>query len=398
MTEELEAALRRTFMDAAERAPKAPPGIGLERRSRKKPRGYPRMALVAAAVAVAIGGATVGGRTLMSGSGKNPSTATSPKLHAPKKVAIPPIEKVWPKAAFRVPDTLPDGRGFEPVDFIDAHTIVVSTQASFEKANALYAYDLRTRGTRLITQVVTPPKTKVFASGFTTGSGYLAWWFGGDYGIEVWAAPISGGQARLVGRMDGREPSQLAISGKTVYWSPGGTGGIYHAPVTGGGTVRETPGSRSTYILDWPWVGSPPTLRGESVKRVAFAELKNVLTGETRSARLTDRATWNCGLTWCVGQGPGFVTEVQRRDGSGRQALPGGGATSQLPPLLDRFVIIAPPGETLAVHDLRTGRTGDLGIVRNSKDKVVQLPTGPANRLYFTMTKGGYVIVDLGAI
>lgn len=401
MTEELEAALRRTLADAAERAPKAPPGIGREPRVRRAPRGYTRMALVAAAVAVAIGGATIGGRTLPHGSkssGRHPAAAVSPRLHRPKAVAAPPIQNVWPKAAHRLPRTL-NGRAYLPEGVIDDHTILISTEARFEVADVLYAYDLRTHATRQITRIVTPPNTTAYASGFTIGSGYVAWWLAGDYGTEIWAAPLSGGQARLVSRQNTRIPSQLAVSGKTVFWSPEGTGGIYQAPVTGGGTTRETPGSRSTYVLSWPWIGSPPGLRMTNAKGVAFANVKNVVTGETRSARLTDPGTWNCGVTWCVGAGPDFVTEVQRRDGSGRRAIPGGGSTAQSPPLLDRFVVIGVPGGSVAVYDLRTGRMGDLGIERSKGGTVrVTLPLDPANRLYYTTTKDGYVIVDLGAI
>ena len=399
MTEELEAALRRTLKDAAERAPKAPPGIGLGPRRRRAPRGYSKMALTAAAVAVAVGGATVGGRTLLHGpnsAGEHPSAAASPRLHRPKSVAVPPIERVWPKAVHRVPNTLPNGRPFRPQAFIDGNTILVTTESSFEKTDALYAYDLRTHATKLVTRVTTPPKTNLFASGFTTGGGYVGWWLAGDSGTEIWAAPLSGGQAHLVSRVSTRPPTQLAISGGNVMWDTGVTGGVYRAPVTGG-TAREVTGGRSMYILAWPWIGSPPSVRASNAKVVAFAQVKNALTGETRSARLTDQGTWNCGPTWCVGQAPGFVTEAQRRDGSGRRAIPESDPTSGITPLLDRFVITFPPKGTIAVYDLRTGRTADLRI-KQGKDHVVSVPRDPANRLYAAITLGGYVIVDLGAI
>jgi hypothetical protein len=124
MTDELEAALRRTLADAAERAPKAPPGIGREPRTPLARRGYSRMVL-AAAVALAVGGVAVGGRTLLSGSEgssssggghavRPPATAPSPTLHRPKKTKVPPMEQVWPKAIHRVPRTLTNGRVFHP--------------------------------------------------------------------------------------------------------------------------------------------------------------------------------------------------------------------------------------------------------------------------------------------
>jgi hypothetical protein len=401
MTEELEIALRRTLNDAAERAPKAPPGIGLVPRTRRAPRGYSRMALVAAAVAVAVGGATLGGRTLLAGShpsgttAKHSLAAASPTLHRPKKVKVPPIEQVWPKAAHRIPNTLPNGRALHPQAIIDDHTLLISTESSFEKSDALYAYDLRTHHTRLITQIITPSKTKLFASGFTAGGGYVVWWLAGDTGAEIWAAPLSGGQAHLVSRT-ARAPSQLAISGGKAIWSASGTGGVYQAPI-GGGAAQEVPGSGSMYILAWPWIGSPAARMDPAKRSIAFEKIKNVLTGETRSAKLTDKASWRCGLTWCIGQGPNFVTEAQRRDGSRRQAIPEEGGVTAVPPILDRFVITFPSGGTIAVYDLRTGRIGDLRIKQHG-DHVFKVPLDAANRLYAALTDGGYVIVDLDAI
>ena len=175
MTEELEIALRRTLNDAAERAPKAPPGIGLEPQPCARPAGYSRMALVAAAVAVAVGGATLGGRTLLSGEHSSGTTAehpaASPALHRPKKVKVPPIEQVWPKAAHRIPNTLPNGRALHPQALIDDHTLLITTESSFEKSDALYAYDLRTHHTRLITQVITPTKRRCSPRASPPGAG-----------------------------------------------------------------------------------------------------------------------------------------------------------------------------------------------------------------------------------
>ncbi|MGH3377780.1 MAG: hypothetical protein ACRDP6_23905 [Actinoallomurus sp.] len=410
MTEELENALRRTLTDAAERAPKAPSGIGLEPRRARTSRGYSRVVLAAAAVAVAIGGATVGGRMVLSGSGsppgtspaRHPAAAKSPVLHRPKKTNVPSIEKVWPGVAFRVPKTLPNGHAFHPEALIDGRTILVSTESSFEKADALYAYDLRNHTARPITTVVTPPKTKVFASDFTVGGGYAAWWLYDGSRTEIWAAPLSGGQARLVGQVSSRGLSRLAIAGKDAVWSLDPVGGVYRAPVTGGGTAQLVPGSASMHILAWPWIGTPPTTRGGGkgmgVGITAFGHVKNALTGETRSAHLTDRGAWHCGLTWCVGQGPNFVTEAQRRDGSGRRAIPAQDPMLGIPPILDRFAVVFPSGGTVAVYDLRNGKIGDLRIQYAKGGRSFVVPRDPASRLYWTTTADGYMIVDLGAI
>lgn len=399
MTEELEQALRRTLTAAAERAPKAPPGIGLDSRPARRPRAYPRVALAAAAVALAIGGATVGGRALLTGTHASGTAkaGASPALHRLKKTAVPAMEKVWPQAIHRVPDTLPDGRKFNPLTFLDAHTLLVSTESSFEKADALYAYDLKKHTTRQITTVVTPPKTKMFASYFTTGGGHVAWAVAGDYGAEVWAAPLAGGKAYRVARTDATTPNHLAIDGGNVYWSLTLNPGVYRAPIAGG-AAQLVGGTGSEYILQWPWVGSPRNSLGFSAG-VRFATIKNVKTGETRSARLTDRAAWHCGPTWCVGQTKNFITEAQRRDGSGRHTIPAVESGSAVPPSLDRFVITNPAGGSIAVYDLKTGRIGDLGVTfKKDQDRGSVSPQEPGNPLYYTDTDGGYVIVDLAAI
>ncbi|MFC7720868.1 hypothetical protein [Nonomuraea recticatena] len=70
------------------------------------------------------------------------------------------------------------------------------------------------------------------------------------------------------------------------------------------------------------------------------------------------RLPWNCVVTWCV-RGDRAAT----RDGSRERELPG--FTQDLP-ALDRFVTVTmtegarPKG--VALVDLATGKTGDLGI------------------------------------
>ena len=409
MTEELENALRQTLSDAAERAPKAPPGIGATTRTHRVRRGPSRALMASAAVVVAVAGTTIGGRALLDGSSshraasKHVTTAPSPRLQPLKKMTVPSIEKVWPGVAFRVPKTLPNGHVYQPAAIIDAHTMAVTTESSFEKADALYAYDLRSHAARKIATIITPPGAKVFASDFIAGGGYVAWWLFDGARTEIWAAPISGGPARLVGETGGPGPSQLAIDGTDAVWSPVRTGGVYRAPLAGGGTARMVAGSASMHLLMWPWIGTPPVVRRSGTIRdnfgVAFAHIKNVLTGEKRSAHLTDQGVWRCGTTWCVGADDHFVAEAQRRDGGGRRAIPRVpmGPFGLISPILDRFVIAAPSGGTIAVYDLRTGKIGDLGI-RSGKNAGLAESQRPASPLYWTMTTGGYVIVDLAAI
>jgi hypothetical protein len=232
---------------------------------------------------------------------------------------------------------------------------------------------------------------RAYASGFTIGSGYVARWLAGDYGTEIWAAPLSGGQALASsGRQNTRVPSRLAVSGKTVFWPPKVTGGIYQAPVTGGGTTRETPGSRSTYI---------PLL---AVDRLA-ARASGDERGGSRLRQREEPGDRRHAVGPAHRPRDGTVRDVLRRAGAelrhrgaaarrggGRRAIPGGGSTAQSPPLLDRFIVTLVPGGSVAVYDLRTGKMGDLRIGRSEGSAIrVRLPMDPANRLYYTTTTDG---------
>ena len=393
MTEDLETALRRTLADAADRAPAAPAGLGGPVR---RPRSRVRVALLAAAVAVVIAVGTVGGRTLLSGTSPATPATSAPPLHRPKKTKVPPIEKIWPNAVHRVPRTLTDGRTFRPQAFIDDRTLLVSTDSSFERSDDLYAYDLRNHHTTHIVHIAAPPKT--YPAGFTAGSGYVAWSIASGGGSEIWAAPLSGGPQHLVTRVKSKGPERLEIEGASVIWSRY-AGGVYLAPLSGG-PARAVPGGSSMHLLSWPWMSSSFVFEGVGQDvGTGFRDVTNALTGEKRSAHLTDKGPWNCDLTWCVGSNGHFVTEAQRRDGTGRQALPGLNGGLRVTPLLDRFAVVAPEGGTLAVYDLRTGRMGDLRIKNDgSRTSVNVLAGDPSNPLYYTGTAGGYVIVDLSAI
>lgn len=72
--------------------------------------------------------------------------------HAPSCYVKPePIGSVWPEALREVPAKTPDGEKIQPILLRDDRTLLVSTWASFEKTDALYAYDLDTLALREIT-------------------------------------------------------------------------------------------------------------------------------------------------------------------------------------------------------------------------------------------------------
>ncbi|GAA4628366.1 hypothetical protein GCM10023196_044380 [Actinoallomurus vinaceus] len=235
-------------------------------------------------------------------------------------------------------------------------------------------------------------------------------WAGDNAEAEIWAAPADGRAAHRVADLPGKNTqlTRLVIDGNDAVWSVEGTGGVYRAPLTGG-TPQAVPGSAGTHILDWPWIGGPYSLEGPvSDHAVTFEHLLNARTGQKRSADLTDHDGWECGVTWCTGDGPAGASEVQRRDGGGRHAIPNGlaGVVEQVP-MLDRFVLINPslslkPGPhaygKTALYDLETGRMGDLGVDAVNDDGFGPGSQNPANRLGFVKNGDDYLIVDMGAI
>jgi hypothetical protein len=52
--------------------------------------------------------------------------------------------------------------------------------------------------------------------------------------------------------------------------------------------VQAIPGTRSAYILQWPWVGSPPAVGDGGT---AFTRIRNVVTGDLGVRRENGRLT-----------------------------------------------------------------------------------------------------------
>ncbi|WP_248964854.1 TolB family protein [Sphaerisporangium perillae] len=415
---DLEDTLRRTLGHASEQAPKAPTGLPAFVAARSRRREMRTQALVAA---VAVAAVTCGVAVTVRGAGGeaapvavNPTTAPSIATGTPppaeeESLPMPDrVEKVWPQAVRTIPATLPDGRAFNALRFIDDHTLLIETQSGFEKADAIYAYDLDGGGARKIADVPIPAKTVLFPADFSIGEDQVVWWTarktGGTETADLWAVPLSGGEARLVASYEHGESGSLdpvlAVSGDKIAFSFR-SGGVFTVPL-GGGTVEPVAGSEKDHILSWPWVGSG----GAFGDGDAFVEVVNVETGERRTATVNPgERRVRCGLTLCTGEKAADGTGFYRlRDGTQEKRLPGFAPMSGL--AAERFhsttFIASGRVRGVVLHDLATGRSGDLGIRPEVRDGGSSMMSPDVRRgdgrLFDYPLDGKIVIIDFSKI
>ncbi|GAA2723773.1 hypothetical protein [Actinocorallia aurantiaca] len=431
--ENLEDTLNRTLERYAGKAPAPAPDLVERVETRYRKRRRARMTGAAAAMALVLGGTTFGvwpddGGTVVPSGSLNPAAST-PGQEKESPFEITPIEKLWPEAVHRIPTELPNGTEIEPQALIDERTVLVNAWSKFEKTSVLYAYDLATGEARKITDVVTPKKTKIFASGFTVGDGKIIWYTASTDGTStIWSVPVEGGAAvatveRIPGETgdgatasasakDGATASakdgttvdpvspgivDLAVSGGKIYWS-GSLGGVHTAPLTGG-PAELVPGTEKELLVQWPWAGGPVRDRSQDGGKahITHRELRNLETGEKRSTTLEDGDTnWDCGITWCLSQDGRSVTS---RDGNRMALLPGRLVNGRV--ALDRFALSTTGSGDKArilVHDLRTGRVGSIAPMLSDGDATYSLLKGTGSRMYATPVEDGHLIVDLEAV
>ncbi|GAA2293806.1 hypothetical protein GCM10010149_47080 [Nonomuraea roseoviolacea subsp. roseoviolacea] len=370
----LEDALRRTLTGAAGRAPQAPVTLSgaVEARYRRR-RNRTRAALAAAAVVALVGGATFA----LKGGTPRAMPATPPTADA--TAALPdPVDKVWPQAVRDIPARLPNGRAFHPIRLLDDHTLLVTVDAGFEKADVVYAYDLESRDLRKIADVPTPKGTIAFASGFAAGEGRVAWWTvkEGGQGM-IWSAPLSGGEATVVARRkvdDGGFDGLAVTDGKIVFSAQ--DGGVFTVPL-GGGTVEAVEGGADMHLLSWPWIGTVGY--GGPSDEPRFGTIRNVETGETDTA-LTRAGEQNisCGLVFCMGENGAGERFHRMRDGSREQPAPCLLSAASTPGRFCTGPVKGAHGRPLGMvlHDLTTGRSADLGIRPKGKEMFLPVPIG----------------------
>ncbi|MGH3490476.1 MAG: hypothetical protein ACRDP8_21510 [Actinopolymorphaceae bacterium] len=405
MTRQVEHELVRTLESAAGRAPTPEPDLlaQVERR-RLHLQQRAQVVLAGAAVLAVVAGSAVALDATRSSGGSTTVTAAGPSVDAPTErrpadLTVEPIEKLWPDAVHNVPDRLADGRKFRPQTMVDERTVLVSVDARFEDVGELWLYDLQDRTARKVTTVRTPKDAKVFASNFTIGEGYVVWWIAHPdmwrTSIELWAAPLAGGEAHLVGGVhgEGGVAGLIDITAGKVRWSLSG-GGVYEAPLSGGApTLIE--GTEEFGLVDWPWAGTPArsleSWSGSPPDEITYRTLRNLRTGEERTAP-ERRGSWTCRVEWCVG-----TTEdggaVQRRDGTGGREV-GSVMTSVSygnQPARDRFVLVE--GARSIIYDIESNRAGRVAAMDGGGFRMMA-----DERLYYVETKEGYQLIDMAAI
>ncbi|GAA1826540.1 hypothetical protein [Actinomadura chokoriensis] len=383
MSDDLGRALRGTLATAAQEAPSVRPELLDRVEAVRRGRRRRKMAAAALGTAVVVGGAGVLGTQLGTGDGTVPVAAAGAlkpvaraDLGAPVKV-----RERWPDAVRELPARLPDGSRLQPVALLDGDILVGTTESSLQRPDRLWSYDLGARRAKVITNIVIPRGSKIFASDFAVGGGRVVWWLSyrvdGRDTVEIWGAPVAGGAAHKITGMPGAEVSTLLIDGDDAVWAA--SGGVYRAPLTGGAPAK-IPGTEGFGIVSWPWIGSPAPY-GDKLGYVRYRTLKNVRTGERREARLAPfKGAWSCGVTWCVGGSATGVRynggmppiAVQRRDGKAGRTLPVKG--DMLAPaagvVYGRFLPYYPDGpasKTHLLYDVQTRKMLDTGIRRGNE-------------------------------
>ncbi|WP_326819849.1 hypothetical protein [Streptosporangium sp. NBC_01756] len=408
----LEDRLSSVLADAADRAPRASAGLAatVETRHRRR-RARTTALLAAAAVVVVIGGAGVAVNAVRTSAAPQPAVGATDKAtnraEPPVDVIPPPIEKVWPQAAHKIPAKLPDGRDYNPQLLLDDHTLLVLTRVMDGKRQFLWRYDLDSGQPTRIAEIPPTKGLTIGAYGVAAGGGNIVWWTLSKEKVAwIWTVPVRGGTPRPVtdvplgnvmkqGHLNG-----LTVAGQDVIFAYE-KGGVYRVPLSGG-QPQPVKGAERQHILQWPWVG---THQGKNV----FAKLFNAETGERRDAVVKADEEVSCGVNRCTGTkmrykdvrcatGPCPGKTVRRlvpvgsfirdRDGSGEKSLPDNGVVPGVN--LERFFmkhIFAPNRKTaVALYDVDTGKMADLGIRPDAKGRSSIPFNTPLNRLDGLMT------------
>ncbi|MFB4315287.1 hypothetical protein [Actinomadura sp. 21ATH] len=420
MTNDLNRALSGALRTAARDAPE--PGADLLERVEQGYRRRRRRRRTAAAVlsvAVLLGGTGIAGAGLRPDG--PPPVAAEPSGLAPVSAAElgkpVPVRQKWPDAVRTLPARMPDGRAYRPVTLLDPRTLLVTTESRFERADMLWVYDLPNRRAKEVAEVIIPPGSKIFPSDFTVAAGRIVWWLvtaaGGRETLEFWTAPLAGGEPRRLAAMPqaGARMGGMLIDGGQLVWTMAGTGdgaAVYRMPLSGG-VPRKIPGTEGLQILSWPWAGAPGERSGARVGDVRFKSIRNLQTGERRTAGVASfKGVWECAVNWCLGgpasdviyDGSELVTAVQRRNGRDGRSLP---ADAGMPGgiLYERFVPYRTRGAASRNHilyDLETGTLLDTGV-RQGNGGISANPRKDARDPLIFLTSGNRkVLIDLSEI
>lgn len=399
MTKDLEDDLHRVIRRGAEGAPQAPAGFPAQivGRSRRR-RGRTHALAAALAVVVVAGGVgwAVRGQGDNAPMVLNPVATPSASAATTPATAPRPIDEVWPQAVWKIPAKLPGLKKYQPRIFIDDHTVLLETWESFEKADAIYAYDLTTGGHRKIADIRTPKG--VYASGYAAGQDRIVWQTIDDMRTTFWSVPIAGGEPARIpteAPVEGRADTTVVVGDRLAFSVM--EGGVFTLPLTGGAVTPVADAERH-HILRWPWVGTPGQYTPNN--EASFEEIRNVETGETSKALVRPGEQHvRCGVTTCVGMAEDHRPFHRLRDGSHERPVPQSPMNGVA---YDRFMTVWTTDQSVRrqlLLDLATGKSGDLGLrlAPGKGSRSVVLGIG-ADDLVAYPAGDDYVIIDLTRI
>ncbi|WP_433351807.1 hypothetical protein ACQP25_02355 [Microtetraspora malaysiensis] len=335
-----------------------------DRRRRRTRRRHGSLLAAAGVVAVALGGTAVvrGGHVPPSADPVASAAAGAPDVADAGADQVRRARDVWPEAVATFPKKAADGFRYRPVTALGPTEILLTAEASFEKAGRLEAYDTRTRASRVLATM--PPRGKgYYPQDFEVGRDYIAW-----YGTtpnddrkwaDFWVVPRQGGEPIRVGEVPGdlAMVDRIGVTGDHIVWSPK-SGGVYRMPITGG-KPEKIEGSDGLWLDSWPWArdvagGTFPDERQRNANQTLLVDLEN---GTRRTISLPPGVTGlRCSTEWCLGVSGEKVLSM-RIDGTDVRELPGRSHTMEIHG--GRFAALGLP----AIYDLATGKTGGIGAV-----------------------------------
>ncbi|TYB60703.1 hypothetical protein FXF51_31370 [Nonomuraea sp. PA05] len=369
---------------AGEHAPDDGGGLLAGVASRRRRRTRRRLRVLAAAAAVVVLSVGIRG-VVLSGEGQGDAATTSTETPGPRSQ---PVERVWPRAVFKVPTRNALGAVYLPLTALSATEVLLLAtpvgNPTFE------VYDVTTGKTRVVAELPTSQRHMVPLA--AADGAYLVWYTGGRTSTEIWMVPLAGGEPTPVTGLSGAraDVDALSVNGDQVIWSER-SGDVWHAPLTGG-IPERIPSGNGLHLLRWPWASDVPAgtdtgdrNQSEVVDLALDTRIQVTVPGQAKGLR--------CGPHWCFGRDTkgGFVQRID--GGEVRSGLEGFGQPEvrSMAPILNRFVVLRD-----GVYDVETGLTAT--IPRTAAWMSTGMTAEPSTALYWEGEPGTYEVLNLAAV